>query len=209
MQDTSVLLLLWQFGYKSFSWSLSLFTTGWSQKTDIAGQAWSEHKSHWCEPAVIVSSSYQRLHKCKLQLKKMYWTNNCILLLYIQKVNYQFLVHMESHSQILKLFILSQIVLKNYYVILILKRPKTWQCPVPSRLLKGTAHYVASSFILQSLINQEKLPAEWRDANLIPVYKKGSRVDATNYRPTSLTSIYCKILKHMYNTFLYTFSYWQ
>jgi len=36
-------------------------------------------------------------------------------------------------------------------------------------------------------------PEEWKDANVTPVFKKGSRTDVNNYWPVSLTSVCCKV----------------
>ena len=41
------------------------------------------------------------------------------------------------------------------------------------------------------------VPDEWRQANVSPVFKKGEKVDAANYRPVSLTCICCKTLEHI------------
>ena len=41
------------------------------------------------------------------------------------------------------------------------------------------------------------IPEDWRTAHVTPVFKKGSRLHAENYRPISLTSIVCKILESM------------
>ena len=37
----------------------------------------------------------------------------------------------------------------------------------------------------------------WRHANVSPVFKKGEKYDAANYRPVSLTCICCKTLEHI------------
>ena len=42
-----------------------------------------------------------------------------------------------------------------------------------------------------------KLPAEWLTANVMPVFKKGDKSLAANYRPISLTCILCKALEHI------------
>ena len=42
---------------------------------------------------------------------------------------------------------------------------------------------------------QGRLPQDWRDAIVIPIYKKGSKKDPGNYRPVSLTSIIVKIME--------------
>ena len=39
------------------------------------------------------------------------------------------------------------------------------------------------------------LPEDWALADVVPVYKKGSKDDPNNYRPVSLTSIPCKVLE--------------
>jgi len=35
----------------------------------------------------------------------------------------------------------------------------------------------------------------WKDAGVIPLFKKGNKSDTQNYRPVSFTSIVCKILE--------------
>ena len=39
------------------------------------------------------------------------------------------------------------------------------------------------------------LPSDWRRANIIPIFKKGSKVSPENYRPISLTSQVIKVLE--------------
>ena len=39
------------------------------------------------------------------------------------------------------------------------------------------------------------VPVEWKEANIIPLFKKGSRNKYVNYRPVSLTSVICKLLE--------------
>jgi len=39
------------------------------------------------------------------------------------------------------------------------------------------------------------VPQDWREANVTPIYKKGSKNKPENYRPISLTSIPCKIME--------------
>ncbi|XP_076437010.1 uncharacterized protein LOC143276409 [Babylonia areolata] len=39
--------------------------------------------------------------------------------------------------------------------------------------------------------------SDWETANVCPVFKKGERYNAENYRPISLTSIPCKLLEHI------------
>ena len=39
------------------------------------------------------------------------------------------------------------------------------------------------------------LPDEWKHADAVSIFKKGSKFDAGNYRPVSITSIPCKVLE--------------
>ena len=39
------------------------------------------------------------------------------------------------------------------------------------------------------------VPFEWKETNIIPLFKKGSRNKSVNYRPVSLTSVICKLLE--------------
>jgi hypothetical protein len=41
------------------------------------------------------------------------------------------------------------------------------------------------------------VPADWKDAGIIPLFKKGKKSDPQNYRPISLTSLVCKILESL------------
>jgi len=40
----------------------------------------------------------------------------------------------------------------------------------------------------RKVIENEQVPGDWKDANVIPIFKSGNRNTATNYRPISLTS---------------------
>ena len=40
----------------------------------------------------------------------------------------------------------------------------------------------------------EGLVPDWRNANVTPIFKKGNKGSAENYRPVSLTSIPCKLM---------------
>ena len=49
--------------------------------------------------------------------------------------------------------------------------------------------------IWQQSMNEGSVPDDWRAANVTPIYKKGCRSDAGNYRPVSLTSQVCKLFE--------------
>ena len=53
------------------------------------------------------------------------------------------------------------------------------------------------AIIFQQSIDQSRVPQQWRTANIIPIFKKGSKRDAANYRPISLTSHIGKLLERI------------
>ena len=70
---------------------------------------------------------------------------------------------------------------------------------VPARILKELAHEFVphlTSFYNTSL-SKGRVPSDWRQVNVIPVFKKGIKYIANNYRFVSLTCICCKVLEHI------------
>lgn len=53
------------------------------------------------------------------------------------------------------------------------------------------------TLIFQYSLDSARLPSVWKSANVTPIHKGGSRLNASNYRPVSLTSICCKMLEHI------------
>ena len=49
--------------------------------------------------------------------------------------------------------------------------------------------------IFSKSLSTGEVPNDWKIVHVIPVFKKGNRCLAENYRPISLTSIVCKILE--------------
>ena len=75
----------------------------------------------------------------------------------------------------------------------------TKQNDVMPKVLKACAAALSPSLnkLFNLSITQGQIPAEWKDAVITPLYKKASRTDPKNYRPVSLTSIICKLLKKL------------
>ena len=44
-------------------------------------------------------------------------------------------------------------------------------------------------------MSESKFPDDWKTANVTPIFQKGNKDEASNYRPVSLTSHVCKILE--------------
>jgi hypothetical protein len=70
---------------------------------------------------------------------------------------------------------------------------------IPTRLFMETAEEIAPAITLvfQASINQGRVPSQWKKAHIVPIFKNGSRSDAANYRPISLTSVLCKVCEHI------------
>ena len=70
---------------------------------------------------------------------------------------------------------------------------------IPGRILQNLARELAPvlHYIFDQSLNSGDLPADWTLANVAPIFKKGSKLQAVNYRPVSLTCISCKLFEHI------------
>lgn len=70
---------------------------------------------------------------------------------------------------------------------------------IPPRVLKELSKELALP--LCNLFNQSlqtaKIPNDWKSAIVTSIFKKGSRLEPSNYRPVSLTCICCKVLESL------------
>ena len=53
------------------------------------------------------------------------------------------------------------------------------------------------TLIFQKSLNEGVIPAFWKSSAIVPIFKKGSRCNALNYRPVSLTSVPCKTMERI------------
>ena len=67
------------------------------------------------------------------------------------------------------------------------------------KVLKEVADVLAEpiTILFKKRLNSEELPAHWLQALITPIFKKGSKTSAENYRPVSLTCILCKVLEKL------------
>ena len=70
---------------------------------------------------------------------------------------------------------------------------------ISTRLLKELATELAPAltFIFQTSLDSGIVPHDWRMAHVVPVFKKGDKCSAANYRPVSLTSVCSKVMEHI------------
>ena len=77
---------------------------------------------------------------------------------------------------------------------------------IPLMLPKEAADEMAPAITLlfQGSLNQGNTPSTWRKALVVPIFKKRSKSDASNYRPISLTSVLCKRCEHILHSTILT-----
>ena len=96
-----------------------------------------------------------------------------------------------------------RIIVDNNGVMKILKslNPNKAAGPdkISPRLLKELADVLCNPLteIFQATLDSGTVPTQWRNALVTPIYKKGDKHNAANYRPVSLTAVCCKICEHI------------
>jgi len=70
---------------------------------------------------------------------------------------------------------------------------------IPPFVLKHCAEEISPvlNVIFTKSLSSGTLPSDWKKANICPVFKKGRRDNACNYRPISLASICSKPMEHI------------
>ena len=70
---------------------------------------------------------------------------------------------------------------------------------IPAFILNAAADQLAPilTTLYQTSLDCGQIPTDWRDARIVPVYKKGDKHKPANYRLVSLTSSTCKLLEHI------------
>ena len=68
---------------------------------------------------------------------------------------------------------------------------------IAPKILKETVEQTSTplSHVFNMTLQEGIAPLEWKQANIIPLVKKGSRIKSVSYRTVSLTSVICKLLE--------------
>ena len=69
---------------------------------------------------------------------------------------------------------------------------------IPPKLLKEIVGQISTPLakVFNLSLEEGIVPAEWKEANITPLFKKGSSNKPENNRPVSLTSVYVNYSKH-------------
>lgn len=74
---------------------------------------------------------------------------------------------------------------------------------ITSRLIKlapvQQAKYIGH--LIDKILEEERIPDEWKTATVIPIFKGGERNKPENYRPVSLTCIVCKLVEKCFEEY--------
>ena len=70
---------------------------------------------------------------------------------------------------------------------------------ISPKILKETVEQISTPLVhvFNMSLQEGIVPLEWKEANIIPLLKKGSRNKSVNYRPVSLTTVICKLLERI------------
>jgi len=70
---------------------------------------------------------------------------------------------------------------------------------IPAELIKAGGRTICSAIhkLIISIWNKEELPEEWKESNIVPIYKKGDKTDGNIYRNISLLLTTYKILSNV------------
>ena len=65
------------------------------------------------------------------------------------------------------------------------------------KLLQNVNHSIAGplALLFSKSLEEGHVPRDWRDAHVVPIFKKGAKSKPCNYRPISLTSVVCRLME--------------
>ena len=111
--------------------------------------------------------------------------------------SFLFLLNLESVQVFLQFSIhhhdlLGTNIIQVDEVLKILKKPDVSKAIGPDGL---SPRVLVFCYIFNVSLAEGKLPSQWLDANVVPVFKKSDKQQASNYRPVSLLYIWGKVME--------------
>ena len=78
---------------------------------------------------------------------------------------------------------------------------------IPPKLLMETVEQISIPLarVFNLSLKEGAVPFEWKEAKIMPLFKKGSRNKSKNYRPVTLTSVICKLLERLIKDYMVDF----
>ena len=79
---------------------------------------------------------------------------------------------------------------------------------ISPRVLQELADVLAAPLttLFQTSLDKATVPNDWKKASVCPIFKKGEKSAAANYRPVSLTCVTSKIMEHILTSQLMRFA---
>ena len=76
---------------------------------------------------------------------------------------------------------------------------------IPALFVKRTGTNLLAPLLLlfKQSLHKGTLPSDWGQALVVPIHKKGLRSSANNYRPVSLTSVFCRLFETVLHNYVY------
>ena len=169
-----------------------------------------ELKRHSANTTILVERLWVETTQCQHYYtcwKAMSWNDTVPTLLYLLK-GYELKRHSANTTILAERLWVETTQCQHYYTCWTVM---SWNDTVPTLLylLKGyelKRHSANTTILAERLwvarvfnlsLKEGVVPFEWKEANIIPLFKKGSRNKSENYRPVSLTSVICKLLERL------------
>ena len=156
-----------------------------------------------CIPPLFHQNRYITKYKDKTELFNNFFSNQCSLIKNSSKLPSVLFKRTEN--------VISSIDFGSDDIATIIKKLDPNKAHghdmVSIRMLKmcGNSIYKPLQLIFRSCIENWKLPSEWKEANAVPVHKKGNKETLENYRFVSLLPICGKIFERLIYNSLFEF----